>query len=88
MKADLHIHSIYSYDAISKPESIFEAAVNHGIDAIAVTDHDSIAGWDHFLKISKNFPVKLVLGQEVKVYREAELVGELLCLFLEKQMRD
>lgn len=87
MKADLHIHSTYSHDAISKPESVFEAAVNHGINTIAITDHDTTAGWDHFYRVSNNYPVKLVFGQEVKVYRDNVPVGELLCLFLEKPIK-
>ena len=42
MKADLHIHSNYSFDAISKPESILEAAAERHIDIIAITDHNAI----------------------------------------------
>jgi predicted metal-dependent phosphoesterase TrpH len=87
MKADLHIHSIYSHDAISKPESIFEAAITHNINTIAITDHDTTAGWAPLYEASKKYPVKLVFGQEVKIYRDKIPVGELLCLFLEKPIK-
>jgi hypothetical protein len=85
-KADLHIHSIYSPDAISKPESILEMAVEKGIDVIAITDHDTANGWDPTLEASKYYPVNVVLGQEIKVYKDNLIAGELICLFLEKPL--
>jgi len=84
MKADLHIHSLHSDDAISKPETILQTAADRGIGIIAITDHDTTAGWQDFYTLSKNYPVQVVYGQEVKIYREQELVGELLGLFLNK----
>ena len=40
MKADLHIHSVYSKDGKSTPEQIVEAALAAGLGCIAVTDHN------------------------------------------------
>jgi predicted metal-dependent phosphoesterase TrpH len=84
LKADLHIHSIYSPDAITKPETILSVAADRGIDIIAITDHDSSAGWKHFAEIQNNYPVQVIFGQEIKVFQGNRVVGEILGLFLEK----
>ena len=83
MKADLHIHSNYSYDAISKPESILESAAEHQIGMIAITDHDA-GSWREFDRLSHKYPVQVVKGQEIKLYNDRFLLGEVLALFLEK----
>ena len=41
--ADLHIHTYYS-DSTSSPEEVVAEAVNAGLTAIAITDHDIIDG--------------------------------------------
>jgi predicted metal-dependent phosphoesterase TrpH len=42
LKADLHVHSVGSYDGKASVEEILDAAVEAGLDAVAVTDHDEI----------------------------------------------
>ncbi len=90
MKADLHIHSLYSSDAITKPETILSVAADRGIDMIAITDHDSCAAWEHFAEIQNRYPVQVIFGQEIKVFQGNRIMGELLGLFLHKpvQSRD
>jgi len=46
MKADLHIHSIYSNDGRSTLEQITDAALSRGLGCIAVTDHNSFKAYD------------------------------------------
>jgi len=46
MKADLHIHSIYSSDGKSTLEQIVNAAISRGFGCIAVTDHNSFEAYD------------------------------------------
>ena len=41
---DLHVHTNYSRDGESSVEMILKAAENAGLDAIAITDHDSVDG--------------------------------------------
>ncbi|MFH0703110.1 MAG: PHP domain-containing protein [bacterium] len=43
MKLDLHIHSIYSDGSLS-PEEIIDTAIELGISAISITDHDNLLG--------------------------------------------
>jgi len=84
VKADLHIHSIYSPDAINKPETILSVAADRGIDIIAITDHDTTAAWQPLAAIQHKYPVQVVFGQEIKVYHENRIVGEILGLFLKQ----
>lgn len=39
MTCDLHIHSCYSFDGTPSPEAICQAARDHGVNIIALTDH-------------------------------------------------
>jgi len=43
LRADLHIHSMYS-DGQPHPKEILYEAINKGIDVVAVTDHDTFRG--------------------------------------------
>ena len=44
LTCDLHVHTNYSKDGESSVEEIIRAAELAGLDAIAITDHDSING--------------------------------------------
>ncbi|MBN1542792.1 PHP domain-containing protein [candidate division KSB1 bacterium] len=87
MKADLHLHSCFSPDAISRPDSILSAAADHGIGWVAITDHNTAAGWRAFTGIAHRYPVGVIFGQEVQVYKDGRIAGELLCLFLSRPVK-
>ena len=61
MKFDPHIHSIYSGDARSKPIDIIKQAMKLGLDAIAISDHDSIEGSKIAIEIAKKIDDFLVI---------------------------
>jgi predicted metal-dependent phosphoesterase TrpH len=44
LTCDLHVHTNYSKDGESSIEEILRAAEEAGLDAIAITDHDSVDG--------------------------------------------
>lgn len=44
MKADLHMHTSYSFDGEKTTKEIIELAKEKGMDAIAITDHNMIEG--------------------------------------------
>ena len=44
MKVDLHIHTTYS-DGVFSPEKIVDTAIDAGLDAIAITDHDNVLAY-------------------------------------------
>jgi DNA polymerase (family 10)/histidinol-phosphatase (PHP family) len=41
---DLHNHTIFSYDGKNTPEEIIENAIEHGVDAVGITDHQFSIG--------------------------------------------
>lgn len=86
MKADLHIHSNYSFDAISKPETILDMASERHMDIIAVTDHDP-RSWQEFDRLSHRYPVQIIKGQEIRLYNDRFMLGDLLALFLQSPIK-
>jgi predicted metal-dependent phosphoesterase TrpH len=44
IKLDLHVHSIYSDDAIGTPKEIMKSVKNKGLQGFALTDHNTIDG--------------------------------------------
>jgi predicted metal-dependent phosphoesterase TrpH len=44
LKVDLHTHTDLSKDGGQSPDELVEAAISHGFDAIAVTDHNTVEG--------------------------------------------
>ncbi|MBR1424021.1 PHP domain-containing protein [bacterium] len=66
MKTDLHIHTFFS-DGVFSPEKIVDTAIEVGLEAIAITDHDNVLAYD-FAKnyIQKNnLKIELIRGIEV-----------------------
>lgn len=65
MKFDLHSHTFFSDGKLS-PEDLVQRAVDKGVDVLAITDHDSIAGLadaKHYIK-AHDLPISLVDGIE------------------------
>ncbi|MBC7074375.1 PHP domain-containing protein [Candidatus Parcubacteria bacterium] len=87
MKFDLHCHSFYSKDALSSPKKLLKAAKERGLDGIAITDHDTVAGWEEAKKSAKELGLFLILGEEIKTKRNGKIVGDVLGLFLEKEIK-
>ncbi len=60
---DLHTHSTFS-DGTDTPRELINFALSAGITTLALTDHDSIAGWEE-AKQSVRGNLSLVLGAEI-----------------------
>ena len=45
MQIDLHAHSTAS-DGTQTPEGVMESAARAGLDVVALTDHDTVLGWE------------------------------------------
>ena len=92
---DLHTHSTAS-DGSCRPAAVLRTAVEAGLYAVALTDHDTIAGIPEFLAEAEKYPeIHAVPGVELSTVfgaRELHIVGlfldyrnETLNEFLETQ---
>jgi 3',5'-nucleoside bisphosphate phosphatase len=61
---DLHAHSSVS-DGTERPEAVVSAAARAGLDVVALTDHDTTAGWSAAADAARFEGVALVPGTEV-----------------------
>lgn len=63
---DLHVHSNFS-DGTCTPEEIIDLAVEKGLSAIALTDHDSVGGVESALAAceQKKAPLQVIPGIEI-----------------------
>lgn len=75
-KADLHLHSHYSYDVLNLPElsprALYDKAVAKGMDFFTLTDHETMDGikelWRELdAEFDGNPPVPVIPGVELKV---------------------
>jgi predicted metal-dependent phosphoesterase TrpH len=64
MRIDLHTHSSCS-DGTDTPTELVEVAKAAGLDVIAITDHDTTAGWDEAAEAAERFGVTVVPGAEL-----------------------
>lgn len=61
---DLHTHSTAS-DGTMSPTEVLAAARSAGLSTVALTDHDTIAGWEEAVAASTAYGVALVRGIEL-----------------------
>lgn len=69
--ANLHLHSVYS-DGVYTPRELCEKAKALGYGAIALTDHDTFAGYSELKKSADELGLKHIIGVEFS----AEAFGE------------
>ncbi|MBM4445873.1 MAG: PHP domain-containing protein [Chloroflexi bacterium] len=78
MKADLHVHTTAS-DGRLEPREIVSLAVKVGLDAIAITDHDTVGGVVPALAAAEVFPSFVVIpGVEINTdvpHGEVHILG-------------
>jgi len=81
--ADLHIHSIHSYDGTSSISAILKYVVDHtNLDVIAITDHDTITGAVEATQLAPAYGVQVIPGCEISTAD-----GHLLALFIDRQVQ-
>lgn len=73
MKADLHMHSLYSDGKLSLKEIVDRAKLAN-LDYIALTDHDSIMGVEEITKIGDEEGIKVIPGLELSTNRNNEAI--------------
>ncbi|MBP3305769.1 MAG: PHP domain-containing protein [Oscillospiraceae bacterium] len=78
---DLHVHSVFS-DGTYTPAELIRGAETLGLSALALCDHNTVAGLPDFLLAAGNSPVEAVPGAEFSTdYRGTEL--HILGLFIQ-----
>ncbi len=64
MKVDLHIHTSYS-DGVFSPEKIVDTAIDAGLGAIAITDHDNILSYNLAVEYANDKSLEIIPGVEI-----------------------
>src|SRR3954466_9585684 len=77
-KVDLHSHTIYSKDSLTPVAELIERARSVGLDKIAVTDHNNIAG---ALAAKALAPDLIIVGEEIKTTH-----GEIIAYFVKESV--
>lgn len=75
--ADLHLHTIYSYDGTATVPDVLRRAHETGLNVIAITDHDEIEGALEALNLAHLYGVEVIPGIEITTAD-----GDLLALFV------
>ena len=76
LRGDFHMHTSFSHDCLTPPESLVKRCVEVGLTCIAVTDHNSIEGGRAVKELA---PFQVIVGAEIK-----STAGEITGLFLEE----
>ena len=78
MKVDFHVHTCYSRDSLTSLETVIETCRRRGLDKVAITDHNTIAG---ALALREMAPELVIVGEEIKTP-----AGEFIAYFLEEEI--
>jgi predicted metal-dependent phosphoesterase TrpH len=79
--ADLHLHTIYSYDGTASLSAVLNRAKQLGLDVIAITDHDEIRGALKALELAPNYGMEVIPGIEITTAD-----GDLLAFFITEKV--
>lgn len=77
-KVDLHSHTVYSKDCLTPPAKLVAQARARGLDKIAVTEHNNLAG----ARAAKELdPDLVIVGQEIMTRR-----GEIIAYYVQEEV--
>ncbi len=68
MKIDLHVHTLYS-DGVFSPEKIVDTAIDVGLQAISLTDHDNILSY----QVAQKYIKRKNLSDKLEVINGVEI---------------
>lgn len=77
--ADLHIHSLHSWDGTATVAAILKTASMRGLNVVAITDHDELGGVAEALELAPAYGLEVVPGVEVSTAD-----GHLLALYVRR----
>ena len=70
---DLHTHTTASDGSVS-PAGLIRLALQRGLEALAITDHDTLEGCEEGAPVAADLGVELIVGIELSTRLESELV--------------
>jgi len=79
--ADFHVHTNHSKDCVVPVEDVLARAHEVGLDVVAITDHNEVAGGLEAAEMADMYGVRVIVGEEVKT-AEGEVIG----LFLNERI--
>lgn len=68
MKIDLHVHTLYS-DGVYSPEKIVDTAIDVGLQAISLTDHDNVLSY----QVAQDYIKEKNLADRLEIIRGVEI---------------
>ncbi len=72
-KVDFHMHSNAS-DGLFSPHQLLKIAVDAGLSAAGITDHDTVRGLAEAFKAARKLEMELIPGVEISVFEEGQEV--------------
>ncbi len=78
VRADLHMHTMWSGDSTTTPDEFVAAVAASGLDVVCVTDHNAIAG---AVELGDLVDARVIVGEELRT-----AAGELIGLFLTERI--
>ncbi|MDF1614783.1 PHP domain-containing protein [Desulfurivibrio dismutans] len=66
---DLHTHSTFSDGALT-PEELIDLALQRGLQVLALTDHDTVAGLPSFFAYAADKPLQVLGGIEISAWHQ------------------
>jgi predicted metal-dependent phosphoesterase TrpH len=77
-KVDLHSHTVFSRDCLTPPEKQIQRARSIGLDRLAITEHNNLAG---ALAAKRLAPDLIIVGEEIKTTH-----GEIIAYFVTQEV--
>ena len=78
IRVDFHVHSIASWDSLSKGEDLYRRAKKIGLGRLIITDHNSIA---EAVRLQKIYPDFVIVGEEILTSK-----AEILAIFVKEEI--
>lgn len=82
IRGDFHIHSRYSYDSNIPPEAILRKASELGMNAVSITDHETMRGSLEARKLAPRYSIEVWPGMEI-----ATTAGDVIGIGLREEVR-
>ena len=78
VRVELHLHTCASQDSLVRPQELLDHCKRIGIDRVAITDHNSIAGALEAQALAQD---RVIVGEEIET-TQGELLGYFMTEFV------